>query len=264
VTSTAPASTTTQPPPTTTTTTVPAATTTESPHARPEWLGSRVLPERPDGFGIAQPTPPELENRAFETIDHLPRPDADEFAATSGPVPADVLARSTWQDECPVAASDLAYLTVTHHGFDGVVHTGEIIVNASVADGVVSVFEALFAAGYPIEQMRVLTVDELDAPPTGDGNVTGSFECRPATGGTSWSQHAFGLAIDVNPFHNPYIKGDLVLPELSSSYVDRSRLRPGMIERGDAVFDAFASIGWEWGGDWNSLKDWMHFSQNGT
>ena len=97
--------------------------------------------------------------------------------------------------------------------------------------------------------MRITRAEELDAPPTGDGNNTGAFACRPTTGATSYSQHAYGLAIDVNPFQNPYIKGDLVLPELASSYLDRGRVRPGMIEPDGPVVRAFAAIGWTWGGD---------------
>ena len=69
--------------------------------------------------------------------------------------------------------------------------------------------------------------------------------------------------VDINPFHNPYLKGDLVLPELASAYIDRTDVRPGMIQPGDVVVEAFAAIGWAWGGDWNSLKDWMHFSASG-
>jgi hypothetical protein len=112
--------------------------------------------------------------------------------------------------------------------------------------------------------MRVITAEEIDAHPTGDGNDTTSFACRPAVGSASWSQHAFGLAIDINPFHNPYLKGDLVLPELASAYVDRENTRPGMITEGDVVTEAFADIGWGWGGNWSSLKDWMHFSLSGS
>ncbi|MDH5505473.1 MAG: M15 family metallopeptidase, partial [Acidimicrobiia bacterium] len=89
------------------------------------------------------------------------------------------------------------------------------------------------------------------------------FVCRPATGGTNWSQHAYGLAIDVNPFQNPYWKGDLVLPELADYYTDRATGAVGIIVDGDAVTEAFRSIGWGWGGHWSSLKDWMHFSRNG-
>ncbi len=246
-----------------TATTFAAATTTVSPHARPEWLGSRVLPRRDDEFGEVQPTPPELQRRQFLTLDLLPPPPTEDYIATQSPLPDDVLARSSWSPDCPVAIDQLTYLTMTHWGFDGRVHTGEMIVNASVAEDIVRVFRQLFEVHFPIEQMRVIDDFEIDLPPTGDGNDTTSFVCRPAVGSGSWSQHAFGLAVDINPFHNPYLKGDLVLPELASYYVDRARAEPGMVNGGDAVVTAFAEIGWKWGGDWNSLKDWMHFSLNG-
>ncbi len=261
------ASTTTVPAPTTTTTTtttIAVTTTTVSPFARPDWLGTVVLPLGPDGENaIAQPTPPELEDRQLETVDRLPPPPDDQFVATSGPVPDDVIARSTWTEECPVARDELAYLNVAHFGFDGEFHTGELIVNASVAEDMIGVFEKLHAARFPIEGMKVTTQAELDAPPTGDGNNSGAFGCREAVGSGSWSQHAYGLAIDINPFHNPYILGELVIPELASAYLDRDRALPGMVFEGDVVFEAFAEIGWTWGGNWNSLKDWMHFSANG-
>ena len=105
---------------------------------------------------------------------------------------------------------------------------------------------------------------ELDAHPTGDGNNTESFVCRPSTGSTTtFSQHAHGLAIDLDPFQNPYTNDDLVLPELASSYLDRDDVRPGMITPDGVVVRAFESIGWTWGGTWSSLKDYQHFSQNG-
>jgi hypothetical protein len=246
-----------------TTTTMPTTTTTVNPFARPDWLGTKPLRLRSDGFGEVQPTPSELADRRLETIDHLDPPESDEYEASISTIPADVLARSSWHEECPVTVDELRYLTMSHHGFDGEVHTGEMIVNAAYAEDIVGVFGKLFEAGFPIEQMRIITAAEIDAHPTGDGNDTTSFVCRPAVGSANWSQHAFGLAIDVNPFHNPYLKGDLVIPELASAYVDRDNGRPGMIFSGDVVVTAFAEIGWSWGGDWSSLKDWMHFSSTG-
>ncbi len=231
--------------------------------SRPDWLGTRLLPLRPDDHGVAQPTPPELVDRRLETLDLLPAPAGAEFDFTIGPVPEDVLARSSWSPDCPVAVDDLAYLTMAHYGFDGEFHTGEMIVHADVADDVVAVFRRLHEARYPIEQMRVIAAEEVDAHPTGDGNDTTSFVCRPAVGSGNWSQHAFGLAVDVNPFHNPYHKGDLVLPELASAYLDRADARPGMIAEGDVVVQAFDGIGWGWGGRWSTLDDWMHFSRSG-
>jgi hypothetical protein len=62
------------------------------------------------------------------------------------------------------------------------------------------------------------------------------------------------LVVDLNPFQNPYRlqnpyrRGNLVLRELASAYLDRDRVRPGMIRPGDVVTNAFAAIGWTWTG----------------
>lgn len=208
------------------------------------------------------PTPPELIDRAFATPPLFPPPSDTAFLFDVGPIPPDVLARSTWSPGCPVSLEELAYITLTHWGFDGRVHTGELIVNTAHAEAIVGLFAQLHQTRFPIEEMRVIRIDELDAPPTGDGNVTTSFVCRPTVGSTRWSMHAYGLAVDINPFHNPYRKGDLVLPELASYYLDRDLDRPGMIVEGDITVTAFDEIGWFWGGRWNSLFDWMHFSAN--
>ncbi|WP_235926003.1 M15 family metallopeptidase [Actinokineospora pegani] len=238
-----------------------AAPSSPAPTAAPPWVvGATPLPLRPDGFGQVLPTPPVLADRALPTRDLLPPPAGGEYASTVSPVPADVLARSTWSAACPVGRDELRYLTMSFWGFDGRAHTGEMIVNASAAAGVARVFGELHAARFPIEEMRVTAPAELDLAPTGDGNNTGAFVCRRGTGLSSWSAHAYGLAIDVNPFCNPYVKGDLVLPELASSYVDRAWERPGMVLAGDTAVRAFAAIGWSWGGEWSSPLDIQHFS----
>ena len=248
----------------TTTTSTSTTATTISPFARPVWLGERPLPLRDDGFGEVLPTPVELQDRRFLTPDRLAPPTTDIYESAINEVPADVLARSTWHEGCPVHYDDLRYLTFSHHGFDGALHTGELVVHATVAEDIVWVFGELFAAGFPIEEFMVTTVEQLETHPTGDGNRSSAFGCRPVAGRESgWSQHAFGLAIDINPFHNPYRKGDLVIPELASFYLDRSLDLPGMIGPDSVVVEAFAAIGWKWGGNWRSLDDWMHFSQNG-
>lgn len=233
---------------------------------RPPWLGKRVLPKGPGGFGLVRRTPPILRNRRFATIDIFAPPRRDRFTYAVGPVPRAVLERSTWRPKCPISVENLSYLRMSFWGFDRRSHTGEMIVNASVAGQVVDVFRALYRSRFPIEEMRVVSLREQRRQmrsSTGDTNMTSSFECRRATLGTSWSEHAVGLAIDINPFHNPYIRGELVGPELARAYTDRTWQRPGMIVEGDVVTRAFDAIGWGWGGRWSSLKDWMHFSQSG-
>ena len=231
--------------------------------APPTWLGTRVLATTDSGYGETQPTPPELRDRRLWTTDLLPPPADDTFVSTITPVPAEVAARSTWTDQCPVTLDDLRYVTVTFRGFDGLTHTGELLLHHTVADDVVSVFSRLYAAKFPLEGLTITSRQEAERPPTGDGNLSGGYHCRASRGSSRWSEHARGLAVDLNPFHNPYVRGNLVLPELAGAYTDREWVRPGMITSGDAVTKAFADIGWGWGGDWSSSKDFMHFSASG-
>jgi hypothetical protein len=232
--------------------------------ARPEWLGTRDLPLRPDGLGEIQPTPPELDPRALATPSDLPPPVDDAFASGIAVVPPDVAERSTYNETCPVTLEELRYVQVSHWGFDSLHHTGELLVHAEHTDDVVRVFSALHEARFPIEEMRITEAHELDAHPTGDGNNTGAFVCRESRAADpTWSEHAYGRAVDINPFHNPYVRGDMVIPELASTYVDRADDRPGMIQPDGPVVAAFRDIGWPWGGDWTSSKDYMHFSVTG-
>jgi hypothetical protein len=259
---------TTAPTPATTATTSPPAPV-HTPTSRPPlaWrVGARPLPLRPDGFGQVLPTPPALRDRRLPTVDRLPPPAGGRFRSAVRPIDPAVRARmgATWSPACPVRLADLRYVTVSFRGFDGRAHTGELVVNRRVADQVVSVFARLYRAAFPIEEMRLVTTADLEAHPTGDGNNTAAFVCRAARQQRRWSAHAYGLAVDVNPFQNPYVRGDLVLPELASSYLDRGRARPGMVRSGDVVTGAFADVGWTWGGTWRSPTDRMHFSATGN
>jgi len=230
----------------------------------PAWVvGAHPLPRRQDGYGVVRATPPALVDRQLPTVDRLDPPKSGSFESTISPVPPQVLARSTWRPGCPVPVSELRYLTMSFHGFDGRVHTGEMLVNADVAQTVVGIFGQLFAADFPIEEMRVTAAAELNLPPTGDGNNTNAFVCRKIANQGNWSAHAYGLAIDLNPFHNPYILGDLVVPELASSYLERNRVRPGMALAGTPAVTAFEAAGWTWGGRWSAPVDFMHFSATG-
>lgn len=82
-------------------------------------------------------------------------------------------------------------------------------------------------------------------------------------GTTTWSQHAYGRALDINPVENPYVDGAHVSPPRGRRFLDRSDVRPGMVVLRDAVWRAFHRIGWRWGGSWSSVKDYQHFSSNG-
>jgi hypothetical protein len=173
-----------------------------------------------------------------------------------------------WHKGCPVGLSDLRVLTVTHRGFDKHNHSGQMIVNRKAAAPLARVFHRLYVIHFPIRNMTLQGVYGPRSKQVND--PTGSFECRqavpsPCSGGTgtgSWSNHAYGLAVDVNPTENPYVGCGMSRDPTAQSYRDRSRHRPGMVTA--QVRKAFASICWGWGGAWSgNTKDYMHFSVNG-
>ena len=186
----------------------------------------------------------------------------DAFQSALLPVTAERLG-SSHRAGCPVAPADLRLLRLTHLGLDGRVRLGELVVHRDVATPVVEVFRALYDADFPVARLE--TVDRFggDDDASMAANNTSAYNCRRTTGGTSWSEHAYGRAIDVNPVQNPYVSGSYVAPEAGRAYLDRGNVRPGMVTTGDVVVRAFAAAGWEWGGDFRSLKDYQHFSQSG-
>lgn len=184
-----------------------------------------------------------------------------------------ILQAKEWHRGCPVAFSQLRVLTARYYGFDRRAHWGRLVVNARVAPELQTVFTQLYAMRFPIRHMQFGdTYGSLKSVPA-DGDFTASFECReasasPCTGAStnkttgSWSMHAYGEAVDVNPRENPYVGCGMTRDKTALSYLDRSNLRLGMVT--PAVVAAFASIGWGWGGSWSgSTKDYMHFSANG-
>lgn len=171
--------------------------------------------------------------------------------------------QSTWREGCPVALDDLRLLTLDHHTFSGSITQGELVVAATVADDVVSLFETLYEKRFPIESMILMHEFSGDDNASLAANNTSAFNCRQVTGGTRFSQHSFGSAIDINPRQNPYVRGDEILPPDGAPFVDRSEARPGMISDPGFVLSAFEALGWSWGGDFNSLKDYQHFSLSG-
>jgi hypothetical protein len=159
---------------------------------------------------------------------------------------------------------DLSLLAMDYWGLDGSVHVGEMVVNRSVAADVLKVFGMLFDARFPIARMDLVDEYGGDDDLSMAADNTSAFNCRRVTGGTAWSEHAYGWAIDINPVQNPYVTGGgTVLPPAGGKYLDRSKKPPGMIHAGDRVVRAFASIGWEWGGNWTAFHDYQHFSATG-
>jgi D-alanyl-D-alanine carboxypeptidase-like protein len=198
---------------------------------------------------------------------------APSFQSSIRPLPAPVraeLRHGVWHPGCPVPLSGLRVLTVSYRGFDGHTYTGQLVVNKAAAAPLARVFRQLYLLHFPIRHMSLADSYGPASSRPADGDVSGSFECRqavpsPCVGGRgtgTWSEHAFGEAVDLNPVENPYVGCGQTRDPASRPYFNRSRHRPGMVT--PAVVRAFRSVGWGWGGSWaGSTKDYMHFSASG-
>ncbi len=199
-----------------------------------------------------------------------PRPTAlptvTTSAAASGYSVRTLTARdlpSSWRSGCPVGPSQLRLLSVPYFGFDGAQHQGELVVRSTAVAALGRTFVRLYEQRFPIRSMRRVDAYGGSDDDSMAADNTSAFNCRPAVGSSSWSQHAYGLAVDINPRENPYVSNGTVEPPDGAPYADRSPTRKGMLAAGGPELRAFAAIGWKWGGSWRSSKDYQHFSANG-
>lgn len=168
-----------------------------------------------------------------------------------------------------ITYDDLRYVGILYNDFNGLTQAGELICNKSIAEDLVEIFEELYSAGYQLE--KVVLIDNYGGDDTSSmsANNTSCFNYRVVDGSDSLSKHAYGLAIDVNPFYNPYVvfgKGeggsDYISPAGSEAYADRSVSFAYKIDEDDLCYRLFKEHGFIWGGDWNSVKDYQHFQKN--
>ncbi len=186
------------------------------------------------------------------------------FTWSAGPVSAAQLGR-TWHAGCPVGPASLRLLHLSYVGFDVRAHSGTMVVNARVVHDVVAAFARLYAARFPLRSLVPEAAFGGRDPSSMAADNTSSFNCRLAVapGPPQWSVHAYGEAIDVNPVQNPYVEGGRVQPTAGRAYLDRHDVRPGMAVPGGTLVEAFAAVGWYWGGRWTATPDYQHFSLTG-
>jgi hypothetical protein len=169
----------------------------------------------------------------------------------------------SWHRGCPVPRSKLRYLRIAYYGFDRRVHTGEMVAHASAVPALRSAFGSLFEHRFPVRRMRLVDHYGGSDYRSIEADNTSAFNCRRVTGGSGWSQHAYGRALDINPIENPYVSRGHTSHAASRPYLNRERRRRGMALPGGALVEAFDAVGWGWGGRWSHPTDYQHFSATG-
>ena len=171
----------------------------------------------------------------------------------------------TWHDNPYINRSDLRYLRISHYDLEGRIHVGELICNKLIAQKLLAIFRELYRAHYPIQQMRLPDNYGADDERQMRANNTSCFCYRNVSGSKNLSKHARGLAIDINPLYNPYIRyskkdgSQIVEPATGKPYIDRKADFPYKITTNDLCYKLFIKHGFSWGGAWRTMKDYQHF-----
>ncbi|MCH7963875.1 MAG: M15 family metallopeptidase [Bacteroidetes bacterium] len=151
----------------------------------------------------------------------------------------------------------LDLVSVKYYGFDGKLHQGQIIVNKEIANDIVDIFKVIEKIKFPVEKVVPIVEYNWSDEKSMNDNNTSSFNYRFISGSRILSMHANGLAIDINPKQNPYVKNGTSIPA-GSEYKLKNM---GTIEPDSKIVKVFKEKGWTWGGDWKSLKDYQHFQK---
>jgi peptidoglycan LD-endopeptidase CwlK len=152
---------------------------------------------------------------------------------------------------------NLRIVDVYYYGFDNKLHKGQLIVHKEVVLDIIEIFEFIRESQFPVKKVvPISNYGWSDEKSTMDNN-TSAFNYRFISGTRVISKHAYGLAIDINPLLNPYIKNGTSLP--ANCVYDTTKA--GTLSVDSQLVTEFKLKGWQWGGEWKSLKDYQHFEK---
>lgn len=169
----------------------------------------------------------------------------------------------SYRADCTVPVDELRYLKVLHKDLSGKILEGELICNVTIADALIDIFQKLFNENYPIEKIRLIDEYNADDELSMRDNNSSCFNFRYVSHTTRISRHGYGLAVDINPLYNPYIKFvdgvKSIEPINAADYEDRTKNFPYKIVEGDLCHKLFIEHGFLWGGNFTDSLDYQHF-----
>ncbi len=226
-----------------------------------ETVSWRVVATWPDGYSVTS-----------NVIRSVTVARAD--IVVSGPLSRRALSWS-WRAGCPRKPADMRRMRITYWTYEGTLARGSVVAARWAVRDLTYAFNRAFASGFRFKRLTPASAfyaDGARTPTQSDlramaADNTSAFNCRRVTGNRyRWSRHAFGDAIDVNPFRNPYITWSRVYPARARIpyYVNRAdnRRDPGVLTSRSELTRAFRARGWSWGGHW-SRPDYQHFTLTG-
>lgn len=175
------------------------------------------------------------------------------------------------EDPCPEEVlQSLGLMSVTHWGFDGRRHNGQIVVAQAVLPEVAAFFRHAYELKFPVAKVVPAAAPRYgwdDEKMMADNNSSG-FNWRPIAGSREPSMHGKGLAFDINPRQNPYIRYSGKSREkkiVQPPHAVWRKNEPGTLHADHPLVHLMEGFGWQWGGHWtreSGRTDYQHFEKS--
>lgn len=166
----------------------------------------------------------------------------------------------------PEVVKCLTVIDVDYFDYAGKPQTGQLVVNKDAAEDMKSAFTFMKSIHYPINKVKPVNFyDWQDSASMNDDN-TSSYNFRYIANSNPkrpvLSNHAFGLAVDLNPRCNPDITDSQWDPPSARGYRPQNANCKFSSVLGKQVKGYFKdTLHWIWGGDWKSHQDAQHFEK---
>jgi peptidoglycan L-alanyl-D-glutamate endopeptidase CwlK len=192
------------------------------------------------------------------------RPGGDAPVVVDSALTEQQAIRDGLSPECPPNVANAQRLVpVAYRGYDGAMHAGQVVVHRKVVPEVEALFAILRETGLPLRSVRPVSAFGWDDDRSMDADNTSAFNWRNVPGTSVLSRHACGLAIDVNPRTNPYVRQQNGAPLITPPGAVYDPAAIGTLLADHPAVQKLVALGWTWGGRFKNLKDWQHFEKGG-
>lgn len=152
--------------------------------------------------------------------------------------------------------NQLKLINVRYYSTDKRIHQGQVLTNSRIADKIATLFNYMYHTKFPIAHAIPIVKYNWDDDLSMEANNTYSFCYRDI----SFSKHARGMAIDINPYLNPvrWKNGyENRLNKPLKAHYDPSI--PGTFYKLHPVVQEFEKLGFYWGHYFTMKHDDHHF-----
>lgn len=146
-----------------------------------------------------------------------------------------IISNNCWAEECPVHHSRLVLLDIPFINYDGFSQIGQIMVLDVIKNETIALFKELANRSFPISSLLLMDSFKGDDVASMNANNSSAFNGRRIMNTNRWSSHAYGVAIDINPRQNPYLRFNTdentikVLPDEALPFVNRTVPKKGWL-----------------------------------